>query len=324
MEVPLNPRPRRWDCRAVTLPKAARVGCSLLAGLTSILLGCATQPPSPTSDADPQLQRAVAILATRTDADSLAAAGLLDLPIHRDRSLVLIAQAVDLAPDRPDLVWLQAQVCQGSPPCDPESMERRLRELDPSNGAGWMGALARANSAKDDEAKEAALTAISHSDHVDIYWTTIIAHLWRAIDGTKVLSPWQAEVTVIGVLAAQAIPAYLPIGNACKGERLQRPEIIEVCRSIAISLERGDTYITEMIGVGIAKRVWPEDSPEWRAAADARRLYEYRAKVSGQLEAWNPTHAEQTLEMYAHGQREQDVLLAQLVATGKNPNPPSQ
>jgi len=46
----------------------------------------------------------------------------------------LIARAVDVAPDRPDLVWLQAQVCQQSPPCDPEPIERHLRELDPSNG----------------------------------------------------------------------------------------------------------------------------------------------------------------------------------------------
>jgi hypothetical protein len=80
--------------------------------------------------------------------------------------------------------------------------------------------------------KDAALTAISHADHVDIYWTTLIAHLWRAIARTNVLSPWQAEVTVIGVLAAQAIPAYAPIANACKGERLQRSDIIEVSRGI--------------------------------------------------------------------------------------------
>jgi hypothetical protein len=310
--------------RMVIRRKANRVDCVLVAVLASILIGCATQTSQNTADADPQLQRAVAKLTMRTDADSLAAAGLLSLPTHREGSLVLIARAVDAAPDRADLVWLQAQVCQQSPPCNPEPIERRLRELDPSNGAGWVGALARANSSKNDEAKEAALTAISHSDHLDIYWTTIIAHLWRAIDGTKVLSPWQAEVTVIGVLAAQAIPAYLPIANACKGERLQRSEVIEVCRGIAKSLERGDTYITEMIGVGIAKRVWPEDSPEWNAAADARRSYEYRSKVSAQLEAWNAAHAQQSLTMYAENRREQDVLLAQLVATGKNPNPPPQ
>jgi hypothetical protein len=41
-------------------------------------------------------------------------------------------------------------------------------------------------------------------------------------------------------------------------------------RGIAKALQNGDTYITKMIGVAIAKRVWPEDSPEWKAAAEDR------------------------------------------------------
>jgi hypothetical protein len=309
----------------VTLTRCSRVGFALVTGLVSVLVGCATSSSRSTTDADLQLQRAVVILATKPDADSLAAAGLLSLPVHRDDSLALIARAVTVAPDRPDLVWLQAQVCQGSPPCDPDPMERRLRDLDPTNGAGWINALARASSSKNDEAKEAALMSISHSDRVDIYWTTIIAHLWRAIDAAKVLSPWQAEVTVIGILAAQAIPAYALIGNACKGERLQHSEVIAMCRGVAKACERGDTYITEMIGVAIAKRVWPEDSPEWNVAAEARRLYEYRSKASSQqLEEWDATHAQQTLTMYTKNRREQDVLLARLVAMGKNPSIPLQ
>jgi hypothetical protein len=266
----INMRPTMSDMRPLrSLPPGIRVA---VAALLWSFAGCTTQTSRNATDTDPQLQREVAILTTKPDADSRAAAGLLSLPIHRDSSLALIARALEAEPDRPDLVWLQAQVCQQSPPCDPEPMERHLRELDPSNGAGWMGALARANTSKDDEAKEAALTAISHSDHVDIYWTTLIAHLWRAVDGAKVLSPWQAEVTVIGVLAAQAIPAYSPIANACKGERLQRSEVIEVCRGVARAFANGDTVITEMIGVSIAKRVWPEDSSEWRRRRSPARI----------------------------------------------------
>jgi hypothetical protein len=208
------------------------------------------------------------MLATKTDADSLAASGLLGVATHRDASLALIRRAVEAAPDRPDLVWLQAQVCGESPPCNPEPIERHLRELDPTNGAGWMGVLARADVSKDDGATNAALTAISHTERVDIYWTTLIAHLGRATAQTKMLSPWLSEVTIIGILAAQAIPAYASVSRACKGERLERPEFVEVCRGVAKALEHGDTYITEMIGVAIAKRVWPEDSSEWRAAAE--------------------------------------------------------
>jgi hypothetical protein len=69
-----------------------------------------------------------------------------------------------------------------------------------------MGALARANSSKDDEARDVTLAAIGHSDRVDIYWTTLIARLTRAIEQTKTISLFEAEVLVIGLLAAQAIP----------------------------------------------------------------------------------------------------------------------
>jgi hypothetical protein len=308
--------------RMLIITKLSLFSCALVVSLASILAGCATPPTGHTTDANPRLQRAVAMLAVRTDADSLAAAGLLSLPTRRDKALSLIARAVEAAPDRPDLVWLQAQVCHESPPCDPEPIDLRIRELDPSNGAGWMGAIARADVLKDDAATNDALAAISHTDRVDIYWTTLIAHLGRATVQTKTLSPWLTEVTIIGILAAQAVPAYAPISRACKGERLQRPEIVEVCQGVARAFEHGDTYITEMIGVAIAKRVWPEDSAEWRAAAEERRVYDYRSKYYAQLEFWYATHAEQTLSMYAKNRREQDVLLAQLVATGKNPNPP--
>src|SRR5450756_2208992 len=86
-------------------------------------------------------------------------------------------------------------------------------------------------------------------------------------------------------------------------ERLERPEFIEVCRGVAKAFERGDTYITEMIGVAIAKRVWPEDSPEWRAAAEERRVYDYRSKYYAKLVFWDATHAKQTFTMCATNRR---------------------
>jgi len=270
------------------------------------------------------LQRAVIALAKQADADSLAAAGLLNLSIHRDDSLALIDRATAAAPERRDLVWLRAQICQEVTLCDPEPIERRLRELDPSNGAGWMGALVRANSSKNDEAKDAALAAMGHSDRVDIYWTTLIARLGRATARTAAISLDEAEVSIIGVLAARAIPAYGAASNSCKGERLRHAEIIEVCRGVARAFERGDTYITEMIGVAIAKRVWPEDSPEWKAAAEARRVYEYRSKFWATLDLMNTSHAEEYLALCAQNRREQDVFLAQLISAGKDPNPPQE
>jgi hypothetical protein len=301
----------------------SRLQHTLAIVLSLFLTSCVTSPADQKTNGDLQLKRTVASLIKRTDADSLAAAGLLSISSNRNNSLDLIARASAAAPDRADLAWLHSQVCSGITSCDPKPFERRLRELDPSNGAGWLGTLVRAAPSKNDEERDTALAAIGHSDRVDIYWTVLIARLTRATERTKTIPLSEAGVIIIGLLAAQAIPAYAAAPNACKGERLQHAEIVEVCRGVAKAFEQGDTYITEMIGVAIAKRVWPEDSPEWRAATEARRTYEYRSKFWAALDVRDTSHADEYLTLCAQNRREQDVLQAQLIATGKNPNPPT-
>jgi hypothetical protein len=115
----------------------------------------------------------------------------------------------------------------------------------------------------------------------------------------------ESEVAVIGYLAAQAIPAYQYISNSCKGERLQQPAAIEVCRGVAKATQNGDTYVTEMIGVAIAKRVWPEGSPDWKVAAEERNEYDCRAKLypSPSVESWTSTHAGEYLTFCAQNRR---------------------
>jgi hypothetical protein len=39
---------------------------------------------------------------------------------------------------------------------------------------------------------------------------------------------------------------------------------------------------------------------------------------------WDTSHAEEYLTLCAQNRREQDVLRAQLIAAGKNPNPPPE
>jgi len=268
------------------------------------------------------IEQTITALMPLTDADSLAAAAVLSDWEHRDQSLPLIARATAAAPNRADLHWLHAQLCREFPPCDPEPIERRLRELDPTNGAGWFGALTRASTSNDDAAREAALASIGHTQRVDIYWTTLIAPLTRAAANTQKLSVEESETAVIGFLAAQAIPAYRYASDACKGERLQHPATLKSCRGLATAFQRGDNYITEMMGVAIAKRVWPEDSPEWKAADEAHRVYEYRSKFFTKLDFHGEKQAKEHLALCEQHHREQDVFAAALIAAGENPNPP--
>jgi hypothetical protein len=274
--------------------------------------------------AQKRTDQTIAVLEQMTDADSLAAAGLMSTGKNRAQSLAFLSRATATEPNRADLLWLQAMECAEFPPCDPAPIERRLRELDPTNGAGWWAVMARAGAAHDSEGTDAALAAISHSERVDIYWTTLIAHLSRAVANTKKISLEESEATVIGYLASQAIPPYQHVANSCKGERLQQPGVTEICRGVAKALQNGDTYITEMIGVAIANRVWPEDSSEWKGAAEQRRVYDYRWKLYQKLEQRALTHPEEYLALCAQNRREADLFAAQLTAAGYDPNPQPQ
>jgi len=197
-----------------------------------------------------------------------------------------------------------------------------LREVDPSNAAGWVGALVRASSSNNEEAKDAALAAIGNKDRFDIYYTTLLSRLSDAVIRAHVMSSLEVAVTIIGYQAAQPIPAYEAAAKACKGDRLQRADINRACRGVASAFQRGDAYLTEMIGVTIAKRVWQEDSPEWKAAAEARRVYDYRSKLWLKLQVSDNVHIENYLMLCSKYRREQDLWLAQIIAAGGNPNPP--
>lgn len=286
-------------------------------------MACASSG-GPLAKAQQRTDQAIAALMKMTDPDSLAAAGLMSIGSYGDQSLHFLALAIAAAPDRPDLLWLQAMRCSELPPCNPTPLEQRLRELDPTNGAAWWAAMARAAVTHDSEGTDTAIAAISHSQRVDIYWTTLIAHLSRAVANTKKMSLEESEVAVIGYLAAEAIPPYQYVSTSCKGERLQQQGVTESCRGVATALQNGDTYMTEMIGVAIAKRVWPEESPEWKAAAEERRVYDYRSKLYSKFESRTISHPGEYLTLCAQNRRESDLFAAQLIAAGYDPNPPAQ
>jgi hypothetical protein len=215
-------------------------------------------------------------------------------------------------------------ICQKTPGCDTQPFEAKVRNLDPSNGAGWLGALSRAAAAKDDDATNAALRAISQTDRVDIYYTKLIGTLSPKVVHTGSMSLSEAVTAVIGVLAAQGLPAYQSVSNACKGDRLMQANVLNLCQGVARAFENGDTFVTEMIGVAIAKRVWPPESPEWKAAADARRLYDYQSGHWVELAPKTDSAAgiKRYLALCSQYRREQEVFRAELVDAGVNPDPP--
>jgi len=298
--------------------------------LLTVLGACASSGPKPVAYSRKHLQQTIAELSRRPDADSLAAAGLLlSLGNHGDEPLALLARATGAAPDRPDLVWLQVQMCLRLPPCQPEPLSEHLRRLAPTNGAGWLGllVLGRPDSPDTDAVKEAALLAISQSDRVDIYWTTLISRLTSAAARPGVMSIREAELSIIGVLSAQDIPTYRVLADVCVRGQPTPGDNLATCRGIARALEGGDAYITEMMGIAIARHVWPENAPEWKAATRARAVYEYRSGLMLHLEEsrpWDRRVADNYLTLCARYSREQDVVRARLLDAGMKADPPVQ
>jgi hypothetical protein len=206
--------------------------------------------------------------------------------------------------------------------CDPKPFEASVHALDPGNGAAWIGSIERAAKAGDSSAVQAYMLEIGKSERFDTYWNTNIAHLANALVRTGKVGAYDAVVQVTGILAAFAIPAYKDVSTACKGDVLRQQDVLENCRKVAASMGRGDTYIAEMIGVAIAKRVWPEDSVEYRAAVEARRVARYRMSIDLKADTSN-NDAARYLELYATNRREQEVFVARLVAAGFAPDPPA-
>ncbi|HEY1898286.1 MAG TPA: hypothetical protein VGG49_00665 [Steroidobacteraceae bacterium] len=290
----------------------------------SLLITCAAYADAPVARLDQHRNQALVALMQRTDADSLAAAGLLSVFGRNDQPLLWMQRSVAAAPQRADLVWLELQICLKSPHCNPDPIEQHLRALDPSNGAGWLVTLDRAYLGRNQATMDTAMNAIAHSDHVDIYWTALIAHLTEATTRTGKMPLSEAEVEIIGILAAQVVPAYQIIGKSCSAERLLRSGVSSTCRGVAAALQRGDTLITEGVGNSLALSVWPEQSAPWRAASEAQRSSQYRMSLEAKLDAepWSEGRAKRFLILCKRQRRERDVLVARIVDAGEQPNPP--
>jgi hypothetical protein len=280
-------------------------------------------------DADPlaaPLQRAAATLAGRTDADSLAAAAVLTVIKDRARAEQLAARASAAAPKRPELLWLHAVLCDKVQDCDRKALEAKLRTLDPENGVSLVAALAEAGDPEHPGNVGRLLDALAASKRVDLYWNPLIAHLGKAVASTKDLTASQSVVSLIGVLAATSIPAFQGTAKLCRGGELLREGRRARCQGIAQAFRQGDTAIVEMVGVSMTRQLFPENSAEAQAATEARRVNAYRVSTWGETSARkldDDAYARQYLENLGRYRREQDVIVAELVAAGRSPTPPA-
>ena len=302
----------------------------VIAGLIAALVAaCALDGDRQQTAFDRKLPRTLAALHAAGDADSLAAAAeLTEWPKGNDTErFSLLARAAALAPTRADLVWLQMDTCARISACDLAGLAATLHAQDPENGAAWAPLLDRAMRGGDTEATDKYLSAIASSKRFDIYWNRSIARLSTAVVNVHTMDTPTALTAVIGTEAALAIPVYQYLSKACKPPALEEPGRMDTCRGIANVMRNGDTYITEIVGVAIAKRVWPEDSAQYATAVAERRVAQYRMHMQGTIILTSfRTDAEalKYVKLLATHRAEQEVALAVIAGAGKNSNPPAE
>jgi hypothetical protein len=266
-------------------------------------------------------------LAARGDADSLAASAVIESLISgfdSGAARELAARAANAAPERADLAFLQLQLCESAPTCDPLPLEKHLRLLDPANGITWIYALLRADREHRPQDWEAARTGLAQTQRVDLYWNHIVAHLSKAVTGTAGFDSNAALIEVVGAESA-LIVALQPVSQACQSQELQRPGVLDQCRRIAAALRRGDTTLIEADGSSLALRVWPPQSMEYRQVLIERRALRYRVELMTRYATQlNSPHAISILSgLLTQYPTEQATMRALYGQLGLKPDPPA-
>ena len=245
--------------------------------------------------------------------------------VQRDptRALAYAERALAQEPHRPELLWLAARLCTDVPRCDPTKYEARLRQADPGNGAVWMGPLARAQEKGDSAAEVQILDAIGKETRFDVYWNSLLSQAALTLSkespqpAPKVLNgPLTNAINdVANWLSAVAVPSFAGIANACNRERARTAQMAERCRNVARVLQQGDTYAAEAVGIGIAQRALPEESPSNVALTERAAVLSYQHDTARDIMAEQVEREKlsvELIELMKKLRREQEVSLAVL------------
>lgn len=313
---------------AVVSPRTAAVAAASLLAL--VIGGCGTAPSKSTA------KPAAAPSLKATPADVLLADAMQRQTVERSAAsaLVLVEGAAQKAPNRADIAWLQIALCAQVAGCRPEPLESRLRQLDPGNGVVWIGPLARARQARDTAAENEILEALSRSQRVDIYWNSLVSKIaiargqdTKAQDSSAFVGPLTRNLNeTIGWLSAIALPAFQPVSETCNGLRTSNPTIAARCQGVAQAMQRGDTYIVEGIGLGIAQTLAMPSSPQAVVVEEQIELSRYQRDLAGQImtnQVEREKFSHELVKLMDSLHREQDVFVAVIRWAGQPVLPPA-
>lgn len=304
-----------------------RISQCVLVALAAVLVACSGTPSRPDDVPSPRSEETLPL-------GELIVAALRASQVERDpaKALAFAERALARDPSRPELVWLAARLCAGVLQCDRAALETRLRTLDPGNGAVWSGPLSRARRHRDTAAEQQILEALSRAERFDVYWNSL---LWRGAVALseqsqkpvpKMLNGPLTEAIndVAGWLSAVVLPSFDDLAALCSARRAIDIEVAGRCRRIAQVLQEGDTYAAEAVGIGIAQRSVPSNSPAIIALAEREAVLDYQHRAARQIIAAQVEREQisaELIELMKQLHREQDVSLAVLRWAGQPMRP---
>lgn len=305
------------------------VFAALLCALT--LTGCASKP---WHDVDLAAIRAkndrlIKSLVTQPTPDHLATAAFLAVPFGGEAKtelpMELIQRAEVLAPQRPELVWVQLALCKRLD-CDAKMrIEAHLKELDPDNGFVWTPDLERAQASGSDVAVTDAVLRIGSGSRMTLYWNELEVML---ADGLTAAEPSESlanrGVEAIGILSAQAIPSLQPMSKACRLEQFDVPGRRTACEAMLKRMEQSSTVLTQGFALSLQERWWPVGTPQREALRKKRRRLDYLMMMSSRIRWWRMNQDMAVrIDAARRTEREEDVELALVQSFGLPPEPPT-
>ncbi len=294
--------------------------------LVLLLAGCASAPPEPAGNSAPAP-------AGGDDVDQIAASALAlwgtNAASNGSQALSQIRQAAKAAPTRADIQWLHLRLCIETPGCEPQAIETQLRKLDPTNGAVWLGPLARAQQRGDALAEEQILEVMTKAADFDVYWTSLVARLSpplsRTSVATAVAQPIPTPLTnamnaTVSWLSSLATPAFAAVSTACDEQHVRDPATRVRCEQIAQALQKSDTTLAEGIGLGISQRLTIPDSASAFQVREKVATLRHQNQASGAViaaQVEKDKFSEQMLKLMSQLKKEQDVSRAILRWAGQ-------
>jgi hypothetical protein len=302
---------------------APHIGLILcLAGLAG-LAGCADESRR-AADYDSQRHSVVAALIAQDSASSLATAAVMSrLDTPASQSAELIARAVAMAPDRPELLWVQWRVCAPVHCADEERIRAHLKAVDPDNGLAWMPDLEQAWARQSPSDVTAVVAQIGAGRHMRIYWNSATVMMVDSLTGIgdpprhSGMGPdiYTRMVYASGILAAVSIPPLQPLSKACQADQLHQAGRRAACEAMVTRLQASDSVLTQGLGLSLQAKWWPEGSAGREALLAQHRQLEYLMMASSRTRLMHMNRDAATrIEAARRYQNETDVMRAMLTS----------